>query len=110
MDDTTSQRDLPAKTAGATSPTSPAEAALATVRAVTAELVRLVRATATQATDGWTLAAVARSISPTLERVFAEHDALEAQMRELSERALGAESALAARESTWHAERAALET
>lgn len=89
--------------------TSPAEAALATVRDVTAELVRIVRTTATQATDGWTLASVARSISPTLERVFAEQDALEQQANALRARLDEVEAELAAREAGWRAERVALE-
>ena len=103
---TTSAADPP----GQTGATSTAEAALATVRDVTAELLRLVRTTATQATDGWTLASVARSISPTLERMFAEQDALAKQADDLRARLNEVEIELTARQSSWRAERTALET
>ena len=62
--------------------TSPADAALATVRDLTSEIVRIVRSTATQATD-WSLASVVRTLSPDLERVFAEHETLAHEAAEL---------------------------
>jgi len=103
---TTPDGDVPVPVGG----TSPADTALATVRDLTSEIVRLVRTTATQATDGWSLATVVRSLSPELERVFAEHGALEREACELRTRAREIETQLAAREAGWNAERAALET
>jgi hypothetical protein len=90
--------------------TSPADAALATVRDLTSEIVRIVRATATQATDGWSLASVVRTLSPDLERVFAEHETLARDTAELRARIVELEGSLASREAGWRAEHAALET
>jgi vacuolar-type H+-ATPase subunit I/STV1 len=89
---------------------SPADAALATVRDLTSEIVRIVRTTATQATDGWSLASVVRTLSPDLEHVFAEHETLARDAGELRARIVELEASLVSREAGWRAEHAALET
>jgi CheY-like chemotaxis protein len=103
---TPSEDDAPAATG------SHADAALAAVRDVSSEIMRLVRSTATQATDGWSLATVMRSLVPDLERAFAERGALEREVQALRARIADTaemESMLASREAGWSAERTGLE-
>jgi len=93
-----------------------ATTALATVRDVTGEIVRLVRSAATQATDGWSIVPLARSLLPALERVVEERTvlgrdarAMRTRVTELGERIHELEALLAAREAGWKAERTAFE-
>jgi hypothetical protein len=65
-----------------------------------------VRTTATQATDGWSLASVVRTLSPDLERVFAEHETFARDAAELRARIVELEASLVSREAGWRAEHA----
>lgn len=102
----------PSEGDGPTATGSGADGALAAVRDVTGEIMRIVRSTASQATDGWSLATLMRSVVPDLERAFAERNALEREVEGLRSRidaAAEIEAMMAAREAGWRAERTGLE-
>jgi uncharacterized coiled-coil DUF342 family protein/CheY-like chemotaxis protein len=71
-----------------------AQRLLTTVRDVTSEIIRVVQETAAQATDGWSLPAIARAVVPELEEAYRERDALRQEVDALQAERLSLEARL----------------